>query len=163
MDVLRSSPAASTIGCRLAFHAHTPVTAVFQITAALLPGVQIDERLSVDNNSAPLRVVELVGPDGTRQHLIHAEPGALTVTYSASVTEGEQPASVSEADRIVFLRPSRYCPSDRLAGFAKSHFGDFSSPVDRVRAICGYAWRHLRYAAGASGPTTDAAETLLDG
>ena len=36
---------------------------------------------------------------------------------------------------IEALRPSRYCPSDRLVGFARSHFGAMDSG-DRVRTIC---------------------------
>jgi transglutaminase-like putative cysteine protease len=37
------------------------------------------------------------------------------------------------------------------------------SEPDRVRAICRYVWEHVRYEVDASGPGTDAVDTLLAG
>ena len=53
--------------------------------------------------------------------------------------------------------------SDRLAGFAATTFGHLTADLDRVRAVADYVHAHLAYEVGASGPTTDAAETLLTG
>src|SRR5688500_9690874 len=57
----------------------------------------------------------------------------------------------------------RYCPADRMTGFAQRQFGDYADAGQRVRAICDYVFEHLQYTPAASGPTTDAADTLLDG
>ena len=66
-------------------------------------------------------------------------------------------------ERIVATRPSRYCPSDLLAGFALREFGGAGDAAETVRAITSYVFEHLTYEAGTSGPTTDATETLLGG
>jgi transglutaminase-like putative cysteine protease len=50
-----------------------------------------------------------------------------------------------------------------LIGFARSHFGALDSPIEQVRAICEYVWRHVGYEPGISGPASDAIETLLVG
>ncbi|MDG4830185.1 transglutaminase family protein [Solwaraspora sp. WMMD1047] len=78
-------------------------------------------------------------------------------------TCGQQPEPLTELDRVLALRPSRYCPSDRLAGFALGTFGHLTGDAERVRAITDHVWRHLAYEAGVSGPSTDAADTLLAG
>jgi transglutaminase-like putative cysteine protease len=104
--------------------------------------------------------VELPG----RQHYLRAPTGRLTVAYSAEVAvDRPVPEGVTELDRIVALRPSRYCPSDRMAGFAVRQFGGLGDPTATVRAITTWVHDHLSYEAGSSGPTTDAADTLLDG
>ena len=66
-------------------------------------------------------------------------------------------------DRVDALRPSRYCPSDRLSGFAGSRFGREPSPLDKVRAIADYVNLHIRYVSGSSEGTTDAVDTLVSG
>jgi transglutaminase-like putative cysteine protease len=151
------------VGCTLAFEVTSPATIVVQVAVADRPGVGLSERLDVVNNSVPVTARELVEPGGTRQHLIRAQPGALTVTYQATVTRTGDPVAeeVTDPARIAGLRPSRYCPSDRIAGFAGSHFGELPGELDRVRAICDYVWAHVGYATEVSGPSTDAVETLL--
>nr|BFE69496.1 transglutaminase family protein [Actinoplanes digitatis] len=105
-------------------------------------------------------MVELPG----RLHLVRAPRGRLTVTYTAEVAaSGTEPYGVTEVERIVALRPSRYCPSDRLGGFAAAMFGRAGDDTAIVRAITTWVFEHLSYESGSSGPTTDAAETLLDG
>ncbi len=107
----------------------------------------------------------MTGPHQGRQHLLHADPGPLLVTYETAFTRNA-PATVEPVtpeQRIAALRPSRYCPADRMAGFARSHFGRLPNELERVRAICTYAWEHLRYQTDTSGPATDAIDTLLTG
>jgi transglutaminase-like putative cysteine protease len=96
---------------------------------------------------------------------VRAEAGLLTVFYSgATGTAGPlRPEPVTDPDRIMALRPSRYCPSDRLSGFALSHFGDLPGAEERVRAICAYVWRHISYDITASAPGSDAIDTLSTG
>lgn len=137
---------------------------VVQVAVARRSGDRLSERLQVANNGVPLGTQELAGPHGGRQHLIHAQPGVLTVDYQAQAGgDDATPGRVDDRERVSALRPSRYCPSDLLAGFAQSHFGALPTALDQVRAIHHYLWEHVRYEAGASGPGTDAAETLLTG
>lgn len=140
----------------------TPASMVIQIAAARRHGAAISERLEIVNNTVPVPAQELAGAVGGRQHLVHVQPGTVTVEYAASVTPGTwSPARVTDEERVEALRPSRYCPSDRLAGMAQSHFGELPTALERVRAVCEYVWRHVAYVSETSGPTTDAIDTLI--
>ncbi|GAA2376530.1 transglutaminase-like domain-containing protein [Dactylosporangium salmoneum] len=86
----------------------------------------------------------------------------MTIEYDATITAGPgTPVRVTDEERVAALRPSRYCPSDRLTGMALSHFGELPTALERVRAICDYVWRHVRHMSESSGPATDAVDTLL--
>jgi transglutaminase-like putative cysteine protease len=126
--------------------------------------LNISERLEVLNNGVPLTAHEVAEPDGGRQHLIRADPGTLTVTYEATITRlvAAVAEPVTDHERLIALRPSRYCPADRLAGFAGGLFGQSATDLDRVREICAYVWHHVVYDT-TSGPTTNAVDTLLSG
>jgi transglutaminase-like putative cysteine protease len=146
----------SQVGSSLAFDVTEPAELVLQI-AAVDP---LTESLSAASDGRTVEVLELPG----RQHYVRAPKGRLSVAYTAEVAvHRPAPPPVSEIDRIVALRPSRYCPSDRMAGFALRQFGGLGDPAATVRAITSWVHDHLSYEAGSSGPTTDAAETLLDG
>lgn len=138
----------SEIACTLGFDVTEPAELVLQIA----PPSPVTESLSVE-------AVELPG----RQHYLRAEPGKLTVEYRATVQPLPAPPAVSKVDRIVALRPSRYCPSDRLTGFAAKQFGGAGDPTAAVRAVAEWVHTHLTYTVGSSGPTTDAIDTLLTG
>ncbi|GAA0439846.1 putative transglutaminase-like protein [Acrocarpospora corrugata] len=154
----------SSVSCALVYEIATPTTMVIQVAATPDPGTRLSERLDVTNNAAPLLAHEIADTHGGRQHLLHAEPGVLTLAYQASIDPSSQPPErVTELARVIALRPSRYCPSDRIAGFAQSHFGSLPTALDRVRAICDYVWEHITYQTATSGPTTDAIDTLLTG
>ncbi len=143
-----------TVTASLSYDVHAPAEIVLQVAVA-----GADDRLTVLGDGRPLEVVELPG-DGGRQHLVRAEPGMLTVAYSATVPASPGPGEVGEPDRVRALRPSRYCPSDRLAGFAGRMFGA-GDDAERVRAVTGWVAEHLSYEAGSSGPETGAVDTLL--
>jgi len=152
------------VACALTFTVRQPATFALGIAVASRPARAVGETLRVQLNGQNIRVREIAGPDGDRRHLFTAEPGELTIAYDAIVADSPGvPPPCTEWDRITALLPSRYCPTDRMTGFAQSHFGSLPTAADRVRAICAYAFEHLEYAPAASGPTTDAADTLLDG
>ncbi|MBB2942839.1 transglutaminase-like putative cysteine protease [Actinoplanes lutulentus] len=142
---------AALVGCTLEFDVTEPAEIVLQIAAAS----PATESLTL---SADVPVREIPG----RQHLVRVPKGVLTVTYEATVPLGNPPPPVSDVERIVAGRPSRYCPSDRLGGFALSRFGGFGDDTAAtVRAITDWVFGHLAYQGGVSGPTTDAVDTLL--
>lgn len=137
----------------LTYDVSTPSTVAFQIALA---GPVTAETLIVTVDGAAVDVHAL-----ERTHVVRVGPGRMIVTYSAARPDGgDPPAPPSELDRLVALRPSRYCPSDRLAGYAFDRFGG-AVGADAVRAIARHVHRHLDYVPGASGPNTDAADTLL--
>jgi transglutaminase-like putative cysteine protease len=144
---------AAQVGCALSFDVTEPAEMVLQIAVA-------GPARSSLSASPPAEIVTL--PDG--QQVLRAEPGRLTVGYAAEVDPPvAAPIFVGEVDRIVALRPSRYCPADRLAGFAAAEFGGHPDPVSTVRAITDWVFQHLVYQPGSSGPSTDAVDTMLSG
>ena len=78
-----------------------------------------------------------------------ARSGLLSVSYRAEIearmptfaqTVGLAPSSVagtlsSDYLQQLYLRPSRYCPSDHIVGFAVAEFGVGSDVGGRVAAI----------------------------
>lgn len=155
---------AGNVACALTFEVTTSTSIVLQVAPAPRGSMCLTERMAVVNDGAPVAVEEWPGFAGGRQHIVQGRPGLVSVTYDATTTRGPAPAAepVTVPERVEALRPSRYCPSDRLAGFARSHF-DLPGAATRVRAICDYAWRHVAYVPGTSMPTTDAADTLVSG
>lgn len=163
MSYAETDLGAAQVGCTLVLDVATPASVVIQLAAARRYGDVISERLDIVSNTVPVPAQELAGPVGGRPHLVQVQPGTLTVSYQASITAGGgTPARVTNEERVEALRPSRYCPSDRLAGFAQSHFGELPTAAQRVRAICDYVWQHVAYLSGTSGPSTDAMDTLLE-
>ncbi|MDG4770398.1 transglutaminase family protein [Solwaraspora sp. WMMD792] len=163
----RTTPAAGEIGCRLSYRVEAAATLVLQVTAyrpapppRLVAG-------TADGDDVAVTEIDGSWADGGRQHLVRAPVGDLTISYRATMPPRPAPAAagsaVSQLERITYTRPSRYCPSDRMAGFATARFAGYRSDADGVRAICDYVHSRTSYTAGASGPGTDAAETLLSG
>jgi transglutaminase-like putative cysteine protease len=153
------------VHCALTLEVSEPAEVVLQVAAAGPDALVLDEVLSASLDGALLPYEELAGAAGGRQHVLCAGVGRLVVVYDAKVSRDPvgDAQEVRLRDRVDALRPSRYCPSDRLGGFAGSRFGDHASALDKVRAICDYVHQHLRYVSGSSNRTTDAVDTLLAG
>jgi transglutaminase-like putative cysteine protease len=101
--------------------------------------------------------------DGARVHRLQLRAGATTITYSASVKDGGAPRPVTAADWALALRPSRYCPSDQLEGFAHSEFDATVPRAELVTAVAAWVHRRLTYTSGSSRPVDTAVDTLLTG
>jgi transglutaminase-like putative cysteine protease len=65
--------------------------------------------------------------------------------------------------RLVYLRPSRYCPSDHLVGFAVAEFGALPTVRGRVEAITEWIRQRIGYVPGSSSVHDSAEDTLLTG
>jgi transglutaminase-like putative cysteine protease len=144
----------SQVACTLGFDVTEPAEIILQIAVA----VPATESLIVLGDGRPVEVTELPG----RQHVVHAPKGLLSVTYAGTAVPGPVPPPVDPVDRIVALRPSRYCPSDKIVGYAARQFGA-ADPVTTVRTISAWVHDNLTYESGSSGPSTDALDTLVDG
>lgn len=145
--------AMTSVASTLTYDVGAPSTVALQVAVA---GRTTSEVLTVTLDGIPVRTSRV-----ERTDVVRVDPGRLVVTYSAALPGGGVPTPPSEMDRLVALRPSRYCPSDRLAGYAFDRFGAVPDGIDRVRAIERHVHEHLTYTVGASGPSTDAADTLL--
>jgi transglutaminase-like putative cysteine protease len=140
-----------------------PTTLELQVAVAGSEGLSVAESLVCTVDDEPVQPRELAGPQAQRSHVLDVQPGAFRMTYSAEVNGSAEPAPVTEGERLVFTRPSRYVPSDTFAGFAAKQLGDLPSGPDRLTAVSSWVAGHLEYVSGASGPTDGAAETLLAG
>jgi len=157
------------VSCTLGFDVIEPAEIVLQLVAARSAGGVAEERLDVDSGGTPWAVpVEVAGPHGARIHVIEAPRGRLTVDYRAEIEVVPVPAGgTREPDaplaRLTYLRPSRYCPSDHLVGFAVAEFAAGPTVRDRVQAIAEWIRGRVSYVAGSSSVHDSAEDTLLTG
>jgi transglutaminase-like putative cysteine protease len=162
------------LSCELAFWVVEPAELVLQLTASDSAGSVTTERFDARSEGESLPATELLGPNGTRSHVLRSPPGRLTVSYRAEIetaprgrpvtpTTSEGPELSAAHSRLVYLRPSRYCPSDHLVGFAVAEFGVESSVGARVQAITDWIRDRVGYVAGSSSVHDSAEHTLLTG
>jgi transglutaminase-like putative cysteine protease len=150
-----------TVSARLELAIRDPAEIVLQIAAAA--GERVDEQLDVRLDGAALTWREVQGAHGGRAHVLETGRGRLTVAYTAIVI-GHQAAPVcGEDERLVYLRPSRYAESDRLAEVARRQFGGLTGAEDILAAVSSWVGREIAYEAGSSLPTHGAVDTLLGG
>ncbi len=158
------------VSCDLTFVISEPADVVLQVVAASSAGRLLDERFEVTSDVAPPLVAEVAGPHGSRVHLVRAGRGRLAVAYRSEIVPNplhSPTASASDAgpsfERQVYLRPSRYCPSDHLVGFAVSEFGTAGDGAARVVRIVEWIHRRIGYVPGSSSVHDSAEDTLLTG
>lgn len=159
---LPSAGTSATVGAAITFSVHQPALISLQLVAANDDGRGLTAQLNGQN----LPVQEVLGPEPyARQHLIRSGIGTLTITYQATVLPGTgSAAEVGEAERVMMLRPSRFCASDRLITYGASRLpGPETDPLTRVQAITDYVSDHLDYISGSTGPSDDAVDVLLAG
>ena len=148
----------SDVACTLTISSPTPATALLQVAVAG-PG---EEQLTVISGGQPLEAEEIAVP-GARVHRVQLRSGDTTITYSAQVESGGAPREVTPADWAEYVRPSRYCPSDQLAGYAATEFDRTKPRADLVAAVAGWVHDRLVYISGSSRPVDTAVDTLLMG
>ncbi len=96
-----------------------------------------------------------------RVHVLDVPTGRVELSYRAVVGVGEAPPQeVSPADELTFLRPSRYCPSDRLGGWASSEFAGLA-PRAAVLAVEEWLHTQIAYTPGSTEADDDALHPLL--
>jgi transglutaminase-like putative cysteine protease len=123
---------------------------------------------ALSDGHPPISLRAIHNTDGQTMHLITSGPGRLAVKYRAEIrlrgtaVDAGDPRSV-DYERQVYLRPSRYCPSDHLIGFAIAEFGDGPKPRDRIAAITEWIRKRIEYVPGSSTVHDSAEDTLLTG
>lgn len=168
--VTTAEPAVRHVGCHLAFEvAEGGASLVLQVAAARHAAEVTAEDLQVGADGGPVAVtvVDLGRPHGSRYHVVRAPPGSLIVRYDASVRPVE-PAGVPaqgllDPETVAHLRPSRYCPSDTLLGFARAELAHLPEGPARPSAVAAWVFERIAYDLAATGPLDGAVETLLSG
>lgn len=86
--------------------------------------------------------------------------GLLLVDYEATVIGAAPPATVTVHDVFRYIRPSRYCESDRLGPLARAEFGGLDG-ADLLAGVSSWVGVNIAYVAGSSRPIDGAVATLL--
>ena len=107
---------------------------------------------------------------GERRAVFLAE-GSLDISYDATVDimprgsrpgEGQvSPVRALPGEALRYLRPSRYCPSDRFESFVAREFGTLHDG-EQVAAMLAWITGHVDYRAGVSDVETTALDTFVD-
>jgi transglutaminase-like putative cysteine protease len=142
-----------------------PTRIALQVAVADRPAVRTEtDELTLLGADGPLPVAECAVDHGGRVHLVDAPAGPVTVRYEAEVAVSEvAPELLAPADELRSLLPSRYCPSDRLAGFAARQIGAGDTSAGTVARVTGFVTGHLQYVSGSTGPLDSALDVLLTG
>lgn len=103
---------------------------------------------------------------------LKAAPGALTVSYTATVDiyhHTAQPEQLPELNVLClpgpvlpYLYPSRYCQSDRLHRLAVKEFGHLRQGYSRVQAIRDWVNQRVTFMSNSSSVHTTAVDTLIN-
>ena len=99
-----------------------PLEMVLQLAVSGMAGADVRESLVITRDGEPVTAREVTLPGEGRAHVLWADPGRVDVGYQATVRGRAPRAEVTEADRLRYLRPSRYAESDRLAAVACAEF-----------------------------------------
>ncbi|WP_040496231.1 transglutaminase-like domain-containing protein [Ilumatobacter nonamiensis] len=92
--------------------------------------------------------------------LENVPPGLLLVDYRATVLDDAPPVAATVHDRFQYIRPSRYCESDRLGPLARAEFGGLTG-ADLLAGVSSWVGLNIAYVAGSSRPIDGAVATLL--
>ncbi len=98
--------------------------------------------------------------DGHLCFLEDVGPGLLLVDYHTTVLDAAPPATATAQDVFKYIRPSRYCESDRLGPLARAEFGGLRGP-DLLAGVSRWVGGNIAYVSGSSRPIDGAVATLL--
>src|SRR3954452_10622124 len=146
------------VAASLTISSPAPATALLQVAVAA-PAAEL---LTVLSSGSPVEPEEFA-VDSARVHRLQLSQGTTTVTYTAAVQDDGAPRAVTPAAWAEALRPSRYCPSDQLEGFATSEFDRTLPRAELVTRVADWVHDRLTYTSGASRPVDTAIDTLLLG
>jgi transglutaminase-like putative cysteine protease len=151
-----------SVSARLAFRTIAYTNVAMAIAVARNCGYSsFTESLSVTAGGAEVPLTEVSDHHGGRFHYMEfAQPTDVSVDYSAMVAGRAVPEDATLAERIRYVRPSRYAESDRLLPTAYAEFEGVQG-ADLVRAVRDWVNGELRYISGSSRGTDGAVETLL--
>lgn len=159
------------VSAELTFAVEDPADIALSIVAARGPRVLAERLVVTTAGEAPVDApTELAAPHGSRMHLVRAPRGLLSVSYRAELEHGPATAhgtapggGMLTLEQVTYLRPSRYCPSDHVAGLAVAEFGALPPGRPRVDAIAAWIHHRIDYVPGSSSVHDSAEHTLLTG
>lgn len=161
------SSVSTHVGCDLVLEVAAPATIVLSIRPATSAGVLDSERFDVTCNGAPREPAprEVPSTHGAVLQVLNLPVGRIDLHYNAQITRSAPvaPLRSDELELLEYRRPSRFCPSDRLVGFATAELGHLPRGRERLDGLVVWVARRLAYVSNSSGPLDTAVETLLAG
>ncbi|MGB3734082.1 MAG: transglutaminase family protein [Ilumatobacter sp.] len=115
-----------------------------------------DEHLLVSLDGVPIDAT----PSGYLYFLENVGRGLLIIDYQATVLGHGVQATATRHDVFQYVRPSRYCESDRLGPLARAEFGGLAG-ADLLAGVSSWVGVNIDYVTGSSRPIDGAVETLL--
>lgn len=143
----------------VATHLEVFVAEESDLVLAIAPAVEHsrqNEQLLVSLDGRPINALW----HGNLCFLHNVPSGLLLVDYEATVLGTAQPATATDLDVFQYIRPSRYCESDRLGPLARAEFGGLVG-ADLLAGVSSWVGVNIAYVAGSSRPTDGAVATLL--
>ena len=158
-----------SIKARLDYDFGAPVEVLLLLEAAQSRDQAIhSESLSIVP-SVP--IARLDDPISGERRAVFTAFGRMKIAYTADVDvlpraarlRGLKAAAIRDlpGDALSYLRPSRYCPSDRFEAFVFQEFGTFEGG-DKVAEIVAWVAGHLEYRVGVSNAWTTAQDTFIE-
>ena len=147
------------VSARMTLAVDEPAELVFSVAAAQGGEVRT-ERVTCLSYDLPIAMDEVSGPCGARLHVVRAPVGPLTFAYEASLGSSAPASPPTEAERILYRRPSRYAESDRLEITARDAFGGLEGQA-LVDAVAGWVHSRIGYVPGSSTSGDGALDTFL--
>jgi len=160
-----------SVGSRLRYEVRSPTTFVMAIQANGASGEEIvSEQILLPLGVEADFFVDPLGP--SRFVRFMAQPGRVEIAYNAVIEKtpaadqrnfvGSAVINALPPAVLPYLRPSRYCQSDRLSGFAEREFRRLSQGLGQAQGIADWIFNNVDYRIGASNGTTSAIDTLVE-
>jgi hypothetical protein len=159
------------VDLRWTFHVEIGFTVVefarfaFALAPAVPERVLKSESIAAIGSDGPIALDEIRAPHNSRLHAHAANVGALSISYDAHLEAAKLPlrSPTDPFEVLLYGRPSRYCPSDHLGGFAVAEFGTAGPARERTATIVEWINQRVGYSAGSSTVHDSAEDTLLTG
>lgn len=151
------------VGCQFDYQSTVPTPVIVQVQVRPDGAHRIlDERDTFQSDSAAHTYLDVFGNRCTRTII---PEGASFFAYDALIeVSGQTDEVVPDAahhlvqdlpdEAMLYLLPSRYCPSDQLQAIAWDLFGWTEPGWARVQAVCDWVHNNLTFMAGSVGLAT---------
>ncbi|MGG5751781.1 transglutaminase-like domain-containing protein [Zafaria sp. Z1313] len=151
-----------TASARIVSQAAPGTRLVYAVAAVRDPGYDaFEERLVVTIDGREVEPEEVPDHHGGRLHVVETDDAAeVVLDYSLRVEGRADPAPIDVADLIRYVRPSRYCESDKLLPTAYAQFGTLRG-VELVQEVSAWVTEQLGYVSGSSRGSDGSVDTLL--
>ena len=155
------------VGCEFRHAANQPVHAIVQVEPRPDGAFEVLEQELELSPPAPSHT--FIDGFGNLCRRVDIPAGQSTLRYDAVVELDREPDPADESavevpaaelpdDALVYTLPSRYCPSDVLAGRALELFGDVEPGWTRVQRVVDWVHGHVEFGYGSSTTATTAIE-----